>query len=190
MRPAQFVVPALPILLPLGLVLMGVSAAALWQRGLLTARRLAGAWLCGWYAVAVLGATLLPLHISWDAGPPGLFRINPIPLLMFRPSDFVLNIAMMLPLAAAHYIIFGVRDQTRVIKIGFLISAIIEVTQAVLILTVHDNRWAETNDLISNVLGAYLGFLAFRRLMRFAAIRRLVDSAALHPAPGLEPAAG
>lgn len=190
MRPAQFVVPALPILLPLGLVLMGASWTRLRRRGLLTARRLAGAWLCGWYAVAVLGATLLPLHISWDAGPPQLFRINPIPLLMFRPADFVLNVAMTLPLAAVLYLIAGIRDKIRVIRIGFLLSAIIEVTQCVLILTVHDNRWAETNDLLSNGLGAYLGFLAFHRLMEFGTIRRMVDSAAVSPAPGLEPASG
>ena len=175
----HFVVPGPPILLPLGFLLMAVSWAVLRRRDELTARRVAAAWLGGWYAVAVLGATLLPLHLSWGEGAdPQYFRINPIPLVHLRPSDFVLNIVMTLPLAPVLAVLFGLRDRARVLRVAVLLSAAVEVTQCVLILTVHDNRWAEANDLIANVLGAYLGYLAFHRLLSFPAVRRAVDSSA------------
>lgn len=170
------VVPALPILLPLGVLLMAASGSFLRRRGLLTPTRLAAWWFAGWYAVAVLGATFLPMHLA-PGSPPQLFRINPIPLYGVRPSDFVLNVVMTLPFAGLLHVLFGIRDKTRVMRLGLLLSASIEITQAVLILTVHDNRWSEANDLVSNVLGVYLGYLAFHELLRFGGFSRLVGRA-------------
>jgi glycopeptide antibiotics resistance protein len=183
MRSDQFVVPGPPILLPLGVILMAFSWHLLHRRGLLSPLRLGAAWLAGWYAVAVIGATLLPLHLS-RGGEPQLFRINPIPLYDVRVTDFLLNVVMTLPFAAVLYVVFGIHNRARVLLLGLLLSATIEVTQAVLILTVHDNRWAEANDLISNVLGVYLGCLAFHRLLRFDRVRRLAEPAFTAAEPG------
>jgi len=173
----SFVVPGPPVLLPLGVLFMAVSWVTLRRRGQSTPIRLAATWLAAWYAVAVVGATLLPLHLSRGTAPE-YFRINPIPLLHLRPSDSVLNVVMTLPFAAALHVVFGIRDKMRVLRLGLLLSASIEITQGVLILTVHDNRWAEANDIIANVLGVYLGYLAFDRLLRLDAVRRLVTAAA------------
>ncbi|WP_433306655.1 VanZ family protein [Actinoplanes sp. CA-030573] len=180
MRNDPVVVPALPILLPLGVLAMVVSWLLLRRRGLLTPMRLAACWFAGWYAVAVLGATFLPMHLA-PGSPPQLFRINPLPLYALRPTDFVLNVVMTLPFAGLLDILFGIRDRARVLRLGLMLSASIEITQAVLILTVHDNRWAEANDLVSNVLGVYLGWLAFHALLRFGTVRRVVGSAAGAP---------
>lgn len=181
MPPDQLDVPALPILLPLGVALMVASWVLLRRRGLLTARRLGAAWVAGWYAVAVLGATLLPLRLAWGpgAGEPELYRIIVIPLTTMRVDDFLLNIVMTLPLAALLYVTFSVREKGRVVLVGFVISAVIEVTQAVLDIALHGNRWADVNDMISNTLGAWLGFLAFRQAMRFGRFRRVLESCAL-----------
>src|SRR4029453_7800224 len=125
----QLDVPALPILLPLGIVLMAVSGVLLHRRGLLSARRLATAWLAGWYAVAVIGATLLPLHLAWGpgAGPAELYRIILVPLITTRGDDFLLNIVMTLPLAAVLFLVFGVREKRRVVLVGFLVSLAVEI---------------------------------------------------------------
>ncbi len=189
----QLDVPALPILLPLGGVLMLVSWALLRRRGLLGARRLATAWLAGWYAVAVIGATLLPLHLAWGpgAGPPELYRIILVPLVTMRVDDFLLNIVMTLPLAALLYLVAGVRDRSRVVLVGFLASLAIELVQAVIDITWHGNRWADVNDLTSNTLGAWLGFLIFWRAVRPARVRRVVESWSLarpEAAPAHRPA--
>jgi len=172
----QLDVPALPILLPLGGVLMAVSWLLLHRRGLLSARRLTTAWLAGWYAVAVIGATLLPLHLAWGpgGGPPDLYRIILVPLVTMRVDDFLLNVVMMLPLAAVLYLVAGVRDRGRTVLVGFLVSLVIEITQAVVDLAWHGNRWADVNDLTSNTVGAWLGFLIFWRAMRRARVRRAV----------------
>jgi len=172
----QVDVPALPILLPLGGVLMVGSWLLLHRRGLLSARRLTTAWLAGWYAVAVLGATMLPLHLAWGpgAGPPDRYRIILVPLITMRVDDFVLNVVMMLPLAALLYLVAGVRDRGRAVLVGFGISLVIEITQAVIDIAWHGNRWADVNDLTSNTLGAWLGFLIFWRIMRRAGVDRAV----------------
>jgi glycopeptide antibiotics resistance protein len=89
----------------------------------------------------------------------------------------VLNIVMTLPLAAVLGVLFGVRDRRRVVLAGFLLSLSIEVTQAILLVTLHCTRWADVNDLISNTLGAYLGCLLLERLMRLRAVRRVAERA-------------
>ena len=177
----QLDVPALPILLPLGVVLMVASWVLLRRRDMLTARRLGTAWFAGWYAVAVIGATLLPLHLAWGdgAGKPELYRIILIPLTTMRVDDFLLNIVMTLPLAALLYVVFSVRAKSRVFLVGFVISAAIEVMQAVQDIAFHGNRWADVNDLISNTLGVLIGYIAFHWAMRFESFRRVVESCSL-----------
>jgi glycopeptide antibiotics resistance protein len=177
MPPDQVDIPALPVMVPTGIVLMLLSWAFLRRRGPLSGWHLGAAWVASWWAVAVLGATMLPLHLGWGPAPvePGYDRILPVPLITMRPSDFVLNIMMTLPLAALLHVVFGVRDRLRVVRTGLLLSLAIETTQMILALTLQGTRWADVNDLISNTLGAYLGFLAFHRLMRWHSFRRLVE---------------
>jgi glycopeptide antibiotics resistance protein len=178
-------VPALPILLPLGAVLMAVSGLLLHRRGLLGARRLVTSWIAGWYVVAVLGATMLPLPLSWGpgAGPPELHRIILVPLITMRVDDFLLNIVMTLPLAALLFLVFGVRDKRRVVLTGFVGSLVIELTQALILLAWHGNRWADVNDLTSNTLGAWLGFLIFWRALGSAGVRQAVQPWTVAEAP-------
>ncbi|MGX6603145.1 VanZ family protein [Micromonosporaceae bacterium Da 78-11] len=181
MPPDHVVVPALPILLPLGAVLMAVSWIALRRRRLLTRWRLGAAWAAGWYLVAVLGATMLPLRLAWgpEAGEPAFYRIILVPLTTMRVVDFLLNIAMTIPLAAVLHVLFGIRDKGRVVLLGLLLSAAIETTQGILVLTLHGTRWADVNDLISNTLGALLGYQLFHRLMRYRKFRRVMGNCTL-----------
>jgi hypothetical protein len=174
----QITIPALPILLPLGVTLMVISGLVLRRRGQLDARRLAVAWFAGWWAVAVLGATMLPMPLAWGpgAGDPDPYRIIFEPVLSARPVDVVLNTVMTLPMAALMYLMFGVRDRRRVVLTGFLLSLAIELTQAFLVLALHGNRWSDVNDLMSNTLGAVVGYLLFARLMRYEHFRRAVES--------------
>ncbi|GIF16510.1 hypothetical protein Ate01nite_65420 [Actinoplanes teichomyceticus] len=166
----------MPVLLPLGAVLMLLSWLWLRRRDRLTARRLLAAWALSWYAVAVLGATMLPMSLSWgpDAGSAETWRILLVPSLSTRRRDFVLNAMMTLPLAALLHLNFGVTDRLRVVRIGFLLSLGIETTQLMLILTLHGNRWADVNDLLSNTIGTILGYLGWWRLMRSARVRNAV----------------
>ena len=175
MRAEQFEVPALPVLLPLGGVLMLLSYLWLRRRGGLTPRRLIFAWALCWYAVAVLGATMLPAHLSWgpDAGPAETYRILLVPTLSMRRRDFVLNTIMTLPLAALVHLNFGIVSRLRVVRIGFFLSLSIEITQLIMILTVHGNRWADVNDLLSNTIGTIFGFVAWQWLRRSGRVRSL-----------------
>jgi len=61
-----------------------------------------------------------------------------------------------------------------VVLTGFLVSLAIEITQAVICLAWHGNRWADVNDLTANTLGAWIGFGIFWRAMRSARVRELV----------------
>jgi len=155
---------------------MVAAVLVLRRRRALTAGRLGATWFAGWYVVAVLGATMLPLDISWGpwAGDPELFRILLVPIVTMRPDDFVLNIAMTLPLAAVLRLVFGVRERDRVVLVGFLLSLTIELTQGLLLVFLHGHRWADTNDLIANTLGAWFGWLLLQRLLRRPAVARAV----------------
>jgi glycopeptide antibiotics resistance protein len=93
-----------------------------------------------------------------------------------RPLDFVLNTVMTLPLAGLLFLLFGIREEGRLVRIGFLVSLVIETTQLVMLFTLDGNRWADVNDLMSNTLGTWLGYLAFRRFMRSARFRQAVES--------------
>ena len=179
----QLTVPALPVLVPLGLLLMVVSAVLLRRCGRLTAARLATAWLAGWYLVAVIGATLLPMPLAWGpgAGPPELYRVDLTPFTDMRVDDFILNIVMTVPMAAVLYLVFGVRGRARVVLVAAALSAVIEVTQGILVLTLHGNRWADINDVVANTSGAWLGHLLFWRAMGSPAVRRLADRCRLTP---------
>jgi glycopeptide antibiotics resistance protein len=75
------------------------------------------------------------------------------------------------------------------VLVGFLISLTIELTQAVIDLAWHGNRWADVNDLASNTLGALLGFLIFWRIMRSARARRVVRGWSLVRAEAAAPPA-
>jgi glycopeptide antibiotics resistance protein len=180
-------VPALPVLLPLGLGLMVLSVVLLMRRGLMSWPRLLTAFGAGWYAVAVLGATFLPLRLAWGDDPYGrlgTFRIILLPIVEMRPLDFLLNTMMLLPLAALLFLVAGVRRKSRVVLVGFLISLAIETTQGVLDLTLHGDRWADVNDLMSNTLGAWLGYLWFWRAMGEDWFRRFASRFAIRrPAP-------
>jgi glycopeptide antibiotics resistance protein len=74
-----------------------------------------------------------------------------------------------------------------VVLVGFVLSATIEVTQAVLNIAFHGSRWADVNDLTSNTLGALLGYLLWQRLLRIESVRRAVERCTLvrseSPAP-------
>jgi glycopeptide antibiotics resistance protein len=171
----QLTVPALPIVVPLGLALMVLSVVVLRRRGRLTAAPVATAWFAGWYLVAVIGATLLPMPLAWGpgAGPAEVYRIDLTPVTDLRVDDFFLNIIMTLPLAAVLYLVFGVRGRGRVVLIAAALSATIEITQGILVLALHGNRWADIHDLIANTSGAWLGHALFWRAMGNAAVRRL-----------------
>ncbi len=170
-------------MIPLGVGLMIAAAVVLRRRGEWARGRFVALSLAGWYAVAVLGATMLPMRLSWGAGAgePELFRILLIPFVTMQPSDFVLNVGMTLPLAAALHVVFGVRDRKRVVLTGFLLSLVIETTQLMMLL-LHGSRWPDTNDLIANTLGAWLGWLAFQRLLTIPAVRRAAEPRQAEPA--------
>ncbi|MBM2623305.1 VanZ family protein [Actinoplanes sp. LDG1-06] len=180
MPSGQLEVPALPILIPLGTTIMVVTVVVLLRLRALAPGRLIAMWAAGWYAVAVLGATMLPLDIAWgpEAGSPELYRFLLVPFVTMRVDDFLLNVIMLVPLAAALRVVAGVRDRRRVVLTGFLISLTIETTQGLLLFFLHGNRWADTNDLIANTLGAWLGWViiqapaAARALDRWSVARR------------------
>ena len=183
MPSGQLEIPALEILIPLGTALMVAAVVVSLRRRALSPGRLVATWAAGWYSVAVVGATMLPLRIAWGpgAGDPEFFRFLLIPVVTMRVDDFILNIIMMLPLAAALRVVAGVRARRRVLLIGFLISLSIETIQGLLLVFLHGDRWADVNDLMANTLGAGLGWL----IVQAPAVARTLDlwSAARQPEP-------
>ncbi len=75
------------------------------------------------------------------------------------------NVFLIYPLVLALLFLFKEwRSTKKVVWYGFLISLTIELTQLLLDFFFDFNRVFETDDLITNTLGAYLAYLTYQKL--------------------------
>lgn len=101
-----------------------------------------------------------------------LGRIPSLGDLLVIVLQNVSNIFLLYPLMLVGSFLFkGWRTVKESVRIGFFISLTIEVTQLCLDFLFDFNRVFETDDLITNTLGAYLAFLTYQGL-RLSYLRR------------------
>jgi glycopeptide antibiotics resistance protein len=177
--PDVFVIPPVPVLLSLGVVLMGACWWFLRRRGPVTGRQLVTAWAACWYLVAVIGLTIFPFrirlgghHHHWSD------FVIAIPIITINPVDFVLNVLMTVPLGVLLPLLTRIDRVRQIAKWALVSSAIVETTQLLSNLLIGGGRTADVNDLLANTTGAVLGFLLYRRLARRPGLDRF------HLAPG------
>ncbi|MEU4558687.1 VanZ family protein [Actinoplanes sp. NPDC023936] len=163
MSGTQTQIPALPVLVPLAVMLF---AAVGWRLRRTPGRLLLGAAAVA-YALAVVAVTLLPLQIAtgdYANQIPWYEKGNWLPVITIDVVTFVANIVMFVPLG----VLLALGDRTRtagnVARIALACSAAVEIVQFVTNVLVSSGRQADVNDLIANTLGGVLGFLAWRAI--------------------------
>ncbi|WP_306207004.1 VanZ family protein [Actinoplanes sp. RD1] len=138
------------------------------------------------YAAAVIMITIFPIRPhppSYWAAEPFSEMVHWIPGDVDAPS-FVLNVIMFLPFGVLGPLLSRRCDGYAAIAWrAVTASAVIELTQLVLGLTLGSRRTIDVNDLIANTAGALLGLLILRLAVPAAAHRAGLAVTPADPAP-------
>ena len=141
-----------------------VVTAALRRHGPVAQLQKVAAWILTVYAVCVVAVTVFPIRIrmaSWRHAPWWVV-LQWVPGQV-PPVGFVLNILMFVPLGVLAPLLWPrTRSWARMTLLALGLSALIELTQFVLWLTLGNYRTVDVNDLISNTAGGVLGLLVLR----------------------------
>lgn len=161
----RFTLSAFDVVLPAALVAAVIVVAA-------SRRRRVGAATIAWrlaavaYVAALVSVTLFPFQVLigpyapmggdwWDS-------INPIPLIRLDPRNFLLNIAMTVPLGVLVPVLTRRRSLRAVLTVGLATSVGIEVTQFLCLRLLSGGRSSDIDDVIANVLGVGIGYALYR----------------------------
>jgi glycopeptide antibiotics resistance protein len=127
---------------------------------------LTGAFLL--YLTAVIAVTIFPIHVvppAWRLSERWWDTVRLIPL-MVPPGGFALNIVMFMPFGVLLPLLWPRTGTIRqVFWWSLATSAVIELSQLTMWITLGNRRFADVNDLYSNSIGGVLGFVLFRTLM-------------------------
>lgn len=137
------------------------------------------------YALGVLAVTLLPIRphpADYWAGEPFARMVHLVPGDVDWPS-FILNVIMFIPFGVLLPLFHPAADRYgRIASLAVTASALIELAQLTLGLTLGSRRTVDVNDLIANLAGALLGLLILRLAVPAPAHRELARSLILRSA--------
>jgi glycopeptide antibiotics resistance protein len=183
-------VPTAAVVVPL--LIAGLAAVLWWlhRRGATTPWRiLAGVAVCG-YGAGVIANTVLPIYTERvsDYRPPWTVYLHLTPVAGYEVADFVQNVIVFLPLGVLLPIVFRTGSVLHVLVIGFLLSLTMELVQLANSVTGHGGHVCDINDLLSNTLGAPIGYGIFRAALLVPVVARLAAAATWPgPAESVEP---
>ncbi|NYE04497.1 glycopeptide antibiotics resistance protein [Bacillus niacini] len=139
------------------------------------------------YLLAVIHLVFFPVEVysgEYKSSQPLLQMIfqefNFIPILTIDTPTFVLNIIMLIPFGVYLPLLNGKVDSAKkAAKYGFFLSLLIEVIQLTIEVTLGSGRIADIFDIIANTLGAAVGFLIIRKLVKIKIFNVLVSKLSL-----------
>ena len=170
-------VPVLPVVVPLGVLVLAVLLWRLHRRAALTLPRLLVSAVVALYVAGVVANSLFPVFIGKDGVDPWWLTLNLVPLVDTDVVDMLENVAVFVPLGVLLPLVARAASFPRVLLWGFLLSLAIEVLQLVNSIVSNGGHASDVNDLLANVLGAAVGYGVFRVALRLPVLRRLARSA-------------
>lgn len=151
-----------------GIVLIGATICWLYKRKMLTVKISIVLMLFYYYLTILLdhivGIPTIKELIRLSALGESFFQpnINLIPFVNGLNMEFLLNILLFIPLGFFCPMISKTYEQVKnIILIGAGFSFVIEISQ---LFTLH--RATDINDIISNTLGALIGYVCFRVIIK------------------------
>lgn len=171
--------------LPLLFAVYAATMATLWWRGRrYTLPQYAAMTAFVAYGLVVVGFVLLPIHVTlpvdaniaqYLSGARWRGGWNIVPFIHADARQFLMNVALFVPLGILlPLLLVRYESAVRVVRAGFMLSVAIEVAQYVIYVAFASGRSTDIDDVIANTLGAVVGYLVFRLLMRLGPIRRLI----------------
>lgn len=175
---------ALPVVVPLAVVVSAVLAWRLHRRAALTVPRVLVVVAACAYGAGVLANTLFPIVLGRPGSGLPWWRLpNLTPLAGTEWFDMAQNVVVFMPLGVLLPLLVRVRSLPGVLLGGFLVSLAMEVLQWINAVTVHGGHVADVNDLLANTLGAPLGYAAYRAALRLPVLHRAARAATWPPGP-------
>ncbi|MCJ1715240.1 VanZ family protein [Curtobacterium sp. VKM Ac-2922] len=178
-------VPALPVVIPVGVVVFALLTVRLVVRRRCTLPRVAVAAALAVYAAGILANTVFPvfLHPVASSDPKPLPLVV-VPFVDYEVGDAVMNMLVFVPLGVLVSLVLARPTWWRVVVTAAAISAGIEITQFATAQVAAGGHIADVNDFLWNTVGGGLGFCVVALLMQFRRSARV-----LAPFRGPEPGA-
>ena len=124
------------------------------------------------YLLSMLHLVIFPIEVNlgeYRNLTPWYKAANFIPILTIDVKTFVLNVIMLVPLGM--YLPFlsrKIQSIKQAARLGFYVSLSFELTQLVIRILLGSGRSTDINDLIANTLGAVIGFLLIRQVLKLS----------------------
>ncbi len=175
-------VPALPVVVPVAIVVFGLLMWRLHRNGALSPLRAAVAAFACVYGAGVIANTVFPIYLDMPGSDPTWSSsLSVRPFIDYELADAVENVIVFLPVGILVALGAARPSLARATAIGALFSLLIETTQYV-----NGHLWrgghvADVNDLFFNVVGAMAGFglvVGAKRLFGLARPARCASRAA------------
>ena len=174
--PQYIEVPALPVVIPLGLALFGLLLWRLSATRRFTIPRAAVAVALSVYAAGVVANTVFPIFVATaGGGEPVTPYIALIPFSDYEANDALMNIGVFVPLGMLIPLMLKRPTWGRVLTIVVAASLAIEVTQYAAQGLFGGGHITDINDFIFNVIGGALGYGILLLLARSSRLGRVID---------------
>jgi glycopeptide antibiotics resistance protein len=168
-------VPVLPVVVPLGVVVLLGLLQRLRRRGGLTAPRAAVALAVAVYAAGVVANTVFPLYRDKPAADlPWHAALVLVPFAEYEVADAVQNVLVFVPLGILVALLLARPTAVRTTAVGALVSLAVEVIQYVTAHVLGAGHVADASDLVCNTAGALLGYGLLAAAVRVPVLARLV----------------
>ncbi len=169
-------VPVLPVVIPLGAVVLALLLWRLHRTDRLTVPRAAVALALAVYAAGVVANTVFPIFLDkpvtsapWDA------HLVLVPLVDYEVADALTNVLVFVPLGMLVPLLLTRTSWWRVVLAAAAFSLAIEVTQYVTAHLLGGGHIADASDLLFNVVGGVLGLALFTVLSHVPALDAFFD---------------
>lgn len=141
------------------------------------------------YFLTMMHLVFFPIEVNlgeYRNLTPWYKSTNFIPVLTIDVKTFVLNIIMLIPFGM--YLPFlsrKIRSIKQAARLGLYVSLSFELTQLAIRILLGSGRSTDINDLIANTLGAVIGFLLIRQLLRISQAQTVFHKFSLEKRAGL-----
>jgi glycopeptide antibiotics resistance protein len=169
-------VPVLPVVIPLGFVVLALLLWRLQAKRLFSFPRAAVALALSVYAAGIVANTVFPIFLNApDDGEPWTPLVALVPFVDYEITDALMNVAVFVPLGVLIPLVLSRPSWWRVLAIAIATSLGIELTQLAAQAFFAGGHIADVNDLLSNAAGGALGYGLFLIVSRVPWFSRVVD---------------
>ncbi|SCX56777.1 VanZ like family protein [Klenkia marina] len=177
-------VPVLPVVVPLGAVVLALLLWSLHRSGRWSVPRAAVAVALSVYAAGIVANTVFPVFLDKPgADVPWTEYLVLDPTTEYEVSDAVMNVLVFVPLGVLVALVLARPSWLRVVAVVTAASLAIEVTQYLTAHLLGGGHIADVHDLLFNVAGGALGLGLLQLASRLPGLAGFVDRFRWQPAP-------